>query len=79
MRRDNAPADQGSFRNAGLGEVNDRIGRWRGPAKWRDGHPEVSEGEGFAYQNQNGKGGRMPGQLRLRVPTATSPGHGSTT
>ena len=34
---------RGSFRNA-----SDRIERWWSPAKWRDEHPEVSDGEGFS-------------------------------
>ena len=29
-------------------KLSDRIRRWWSPAKWRDEHPEVSEGEGFA-------------------------------
>lgn len=29
-------------------KLRDRISRWWRPAKWRDEHPEVSEGEGFA-------------------------------
>jgi hypothetical protein len=28
--------------------LRDRIRRWWSPAKWRDEHPEVSDGEGFA-------------------------------
>ncbi len=33
---------------AGDVTLRDRIRRWRNPAKWRDEHPEVSDGEGFA-------------------------------
>jgi hypothetical protein len=28
--------------------LRDRIRRWWNPGKWRDEHPEVSDGEGFA-------------------------------
>jgi hypothetical protein len=28
-------------------KVRDRIRRWWNPGKWRDEHPEVSDGEGF--------------------------------
>jgi hypothetical protein len=28
-------------------KLSDRIRRWWAPAKWRDEHPDVSEGEGF--------------------------------
>ena len=28
--------------------LRDRIRRWWNPGKWRDEHPEVSGGEGFA-------------------------------
>jgi hypothetical protein len=27
--------------------IRDRIRRWWNPAKWRDEHPEISDGEGF--------------------------------
>jgi hypothetical protein len=27
--------------------LRDRIRRWWNPGKWRDKHPEVSDGEGF--------------------------------
>jgi hypothetical protein len=29
-------------------KLGDRIIRWWSPAKWRDEHPEMSDGEGFA-------------------------------
>jgi hypothetical protein len=29
-------------------KLSDRIKRWWAPAKWRDEHPEISEGEGLA-------------------------------
>lgn len=28
--------------------LREHIRRWWSPAKWRDEHPEVSDGEGFA-------------------------------
>jgi hypothetical protein len=30
----------------------DRIRRWWNPAKWRDEHPEVSAGDGFACDTE---------------------------
>jgi hypothetical protein len=32
--------------------LRDRISRWWAPAKWRDEHPEVSDGEGFAFSTE---------------------------
>jgi hypothetical protein len=32
--------------------LSDRIKRWWNPGKWRDEHPEVSEGEGFALSTE---------------------------
>jgi hypothetical protein len=29
-------------------KLSDRVRRWWNPGKWRDAHPEVSDGEGFA-------------------------------
>ncbi len=29
-------------------KLSDRIRRWWSPATWRDEHPEVSDGKGFA-------------------------------
>ena len=29
-------------------KLSDRIRRWWSPAKWRDEHPDDSDGEGFA-------------------------------
>jgi hypothetical protein len=28
--------------------LGDRLKRWWAPAKWRDEHPEISDGDGFA-------------------------------
>jgi len=28
-------------------KVSDRVKRWWAPAKWRDEHPEVSDGDGY--------------------------------
>jgi hypothetical protein len=56
------PNAQGTFRNTGPAEsacasdvchypsvkLSDRIKRWWSPAKWRDEHPEVSDGDDFA-------------------------------
>jgi hypothetical protein len=28
--------------------LSDRIKRWWAPAKWRDEHPEISDGDGFS-------------------------------
>ena len=30
----------------------DRVRRWWSPAKWRDEHPEVSDGEGYALTEE---------------------------
>ena len=39
-------------------KLSDRIRRWWAPAKWRDEHPEVSEGEGYALsEEQRGDAG----------------------
>jgi len=32
--------------------LRDRIRRWWNPGKWRDEHPEVSDGEGFALSGE---------------------------
>jgi len=32
--------------------VSDRFQRWWSPAKWRDEHPEGSEGEGYALSEE---------------------------
>ena len=40
--------------------LGDRIKRWWAPAKWRDEHPEYSDGEGFALGREQ--------QLRDNVP-----------
>jgi hypothetical protein len=46
--------------------LTERIRRWWSPAKWRDEHPEVSEGEGFALGSEQrladtvGKGKQLP-------------------
>jgi hypothetical protein len=29
-------------------KISDHIERWWAPAKWRDEHPEISDGDGFA-------------------------------
>jgi hypothetical protein len=36
-------------------KLSERISRWWRPAKWRDEHPEVSEGEGFALGAEQGR------------------------
>lgn len=47
-------------------KLSDRIRRWWSPAKWRDEHPEVSDGEGFALDAEQrltgtvGKEGLIP-------------------
>jgi len=33
-------------------KLSDRFRRWRNPAKWRDEHPEDSEGEGYALSEE---------------------------
>jgi len=33
-------------------KLSDRIKRWWAPAKWRDEHPEESEGEGYALSEE---------------------------
>ena len=58
----------------------DRIRRWWSPAKWRDEHPEVSDGEGFALGAEQrlidtvGKGGAtaMATDTRTITPTSTN-------
>jgi hypothetical protein len=34
-------------------KLSDRIRRWWAPAKWRDEHLEVSDGEGFALSEED--------------------------
>jgi len=47
-------------------KLSDRIRHWWSPAKWRDEHPEVSGGEGFALDAEQrltgtvGKEGLIP-------------------
>jgi hypothetical protein len=58
----------------------DRIRRWWSPAKWRDEHPEVSDGEGFGLGAERrlidtvGKGGStaMATDTRTITPTSTN-------
>ena len=56
----------------------DRIRRWWSPAKWRDEHPEVSDGEGFALDAEQrltdtvGKGGSISKATDTRTITPTS-------
>ncbi len=33
-------------------KLSDRLRRWWSPAKWRDEHPEESEGEGYALSEE---------------------------
>lgn len=33
-------------------KLSDRLRRWWSPAKWRDEHPEDSEGEGYALSEE---------------------------
>jgi hypothetical protein len=33
-------------------KLRDRFQRWWSPAKWRDEHPEASEGEGYALSEE---------------------------
>jgi len=46
-------------------KLSDRIRRWWAPAKWRDEHPEVSEGEGYALseEQQEADSVQQPGLL----------------
>jgi hypothetical protein len=60
--------------------LSDRIRRWLSPAKWRDEHPEVSDGEGFALSAEQrltdtvGKGGLTSKATDTRTITPTSTG-----
>jgi hypothetical protein len=49
-------------------KLSDRIKRWWAPAKWRDEHPETSEGEGFAlgHEEQLRQTVGKPGMLKGR-------------
>jgi len=40
--------------------LGDRIRRWWSPAKWRDEHPEVSSGEGFALGREDQRIDHLP-------------------
>jgi hypothetical protein len=43
-------------------KLSDRIKRWLHPAEWRDEHPELSNGEGYLSEEQQGADGvRDPG------------------
>jgi hypothetical protein len=59
-------------------ELRDRIRRWWSPAKWRDEHPVVSDGEGFALDAEQrlidtvGKGGPISKATDTRTITPTS-------
>jgi len=33
-------------------KLSDRIKRWWAPAKWRDEHPVISDGEGYALSEE---------------------------
>lgn len=33
-------------------KLSDQVRRWWNPGKWRDEHPEVSDGEGFALSDE---------------------------
>jgi hypothetical protein len=47
-------------------KLSDWLRRWWAPAKWRDEHPEASDGEGFALSAEQrrtdtvGKGKQLP-------------------
>jgi hypothetical protein len=59
-------------------ELRNRIRRWWSPAKWRDEHPEVSDGEGFALDAEQrlidivGKEGSISKATDTRTITPTS-------
>jgi hypothetical protein len=46
-------------------KLSDRIKRWWAPAQWRDDHPEISDGEGFAEseEQERAEGIQHPGLL----------------
>jgi hypothetical protein len=48
--------------------LRDRISRWWSPAKWRDEHPEVSDGDGFALSNEQRLGDTVPEGKQLPKP-----------
>lgn len=50
-------------------KLMDRIRRWWGPARWRDEHPEVSEGDGFALNAEQRLADAVGTERRL--PKAT--------
>lgn len=51
--------------------LRDRVRRWWSPAKWRDEHPEVSDGEGFALPTEQ-RGTDTRGKETLTKPTDTT-------
>lgn len=56
-------------------QLRDRIRRWWSPAKWRDEHPEVSEGEGFAVGAEQGQADSIGKETVLKSADATIHGH----
>ena len=52
--------------------LSERIKRWWNPAQWRDDHPEISEGEGFAlgHEQQRRQTVAKPSALKGRGMTS---------
>ena len=55
--------------------LRDRIRRWWSPAKWRDEHPEISEGEGFAHDAEQRHTDTVGKETLIKSADATIHGH----
>ena len=56
-------------------KLSDRIRRWWSPAKWRDEHPEVTDGEGFALDAEQRHTDTVGKETLITATDATIHGH----
>jgi len=55
--------------------LRDRFRRWWSPAKWRDEHPEVSDGESLALDAEQRHADIVGKQDLIKAADATIHGH----
>ena len=55
--------------------LRDRIRRWWSPAKWRDEHPEISEGEGLPQDVEQRHAETVGKATSIKPADATIHGH----
>jgi hypothetical protein len=55
--------------------LRDRIRRWWNPGRWRDEHPEVSDGEGFTLDAKPRPTDTVGKETLIKATDATIHGH----